>query len=289
MGEVQWIKFYIDMFDKRKIKKLRRLPAGNDLLLIWVMLLAMAGKCNAGGHIYITPTVPFQEDDLADELDFDVNTIRLALQAFSELGMISLSDNGFIYISNWEKYQSADKLAELRAKDRERKRLKRAEAKALLDVSEDVRGQSAERPLIEEDKEVEEDEEKEFHSFNHSYAHEENILENLQNNRDEAALEEYVADQVAKAGFDDPKYDAIYEEEVRESLRRKYWGGEIGQNVVLMSNAQFSDLCDRLSIDELDKYMAIVAECELSGKKYKKKTHYQAILDMAAKDRRIKK
>ena len=289
MGEVQWIKFYIDMFDKRKIKKLRRLPAGNDLLLIWVMLLAMAGKCNAGGHIYITPTVPFQEDDLADELDFDVNTIRLALQAFSELGMISLSENGFIYISNWEKYQSADKLAELRAKDRERKRLKRAEAKALLDVSEDVRGLSAERPLIEEDKEEDEDEEKELHSFNHSYAHEENILENLQNNRDEAALEEYVADQVAKAGFDDPKYDAIYEEEVRESLRRKYWGGEIGQNVVLMSNAQFSDLCDRLSIDELDKYMAIVAECELSGKKYKKKTHYQAILDMAAKDRRIKK
>ena len=54
MCEVQWIKLYIDMFDKRKIKKVRRLPAGNDLLLIWIMLLAMAGKCNAGGHIFIT-------------------------------------------------------------------------------------------------------------------------------------------------------------------------------------------------------------------------------------------
>ncbi len=289
MGEVQWIKFYIDMFDKRKIKKLRRLPAGNDLLLIWVMLLAMAGKCNAGGHIYITPTVPFQEDDLADELDFDVNTIRLALQAFSELGMISLSDDGFIYISNWEKYQSADKLAELRAKDRERKRLKRAEAKALLDVSEDVRGLSADCPHIEEDKEEEEDEEKEFHSFNRSNAHEENILENLQNNRDEAALEEYVRETVTKGGFDDPDDEAVYEKEVRDSLRRQYFDGELGRGVVLMSDAQFGDLCKRLDLAELDKYMQIVAECELSGKKYKKKTHYQAILDMAAKDRRIKK
>ena len=291
MGEVQWIKFYIDIFDKRKIKKLRRLPAGNDLLLIWVMLLAMAGKCNAGGHIYITPTVPFQEDDLADELDFDVNTIRLALQAFSELGMISLSDDGFIYISNWEKYQSADKLAEIREQTRKRveayRERKRLEGATVTECNVTRNATVTECNAIEEDKEEEEDEE--LHSFNHSYAHEENILENLQNNRDEAALEEYVADQVAKAGFDDPKYDAIYEEEVRESLRRKYWGGEIGQNVVLMSNAQFSDLCDRLSIDELDKYMAIVAECELSGKKYKKKTHYQAILDMAAKDRRIKK
>ena len=61
MGEVQWIKIYIDMFDKRKIKKVRRLPAGNDLLLIWIMLLAMAGKCNAGGMIYITENVPFTE------------------------------------------------------------------------------------------------------------------------------------------------------------------------------------------------------------------------------------
>lgn len=60
MGEVQWIKIYIDMFDKRKIKKVRRLPAGNDLLLIWIMLLAMAGKCNAGGITELKRQVEFE-------------------------------------------------------------------------------------------------------------------------------------------------------------------------------------------------------------------------------------
>lgn len=56
-----------------------------------------------------------------------------------------------------------------------------------------------------------------------------------------------------------------------------------------MSEEQFHDLLDKLSLDELHKYFAIVVECEKSGKSYKKKSHYQAILDMAAKDRRISK
>ena len=56
-----------------------------------------------------------------------------------------------------------------------------------------------------------------------------------------------------------------------------------------MSDEQFYDLCDRLTMDEPDKYFSIIVDCEKSGKRYKKKTHYQAILDMAAKDREIGK
>ena len=165
MAEVQWIKIYIDMFDKRKIKKLRRLPAGNELLLIWIMLLATAGKCNAGGMIYITENVPFTEEDLADELDFEIGTIKLALKAFEELDMITTTGEGYISIMNWEEYQNVDKLEELRAKDRERKRLKRAEAKALLGSSQNVHGHSTDCPYIEEEieEEKEEEEDKEYH------------------------------------------------------------------------------------------------------------------------------
>lgn len=75
---------------------------------------------------------------------------------------------------------------------------------------------------------------------------------------------------------------------MREEAKLKLLGGSLGQNVVLLSDEQFEDLCDNLSLDELNKYIGIVAECELSGKKFKKKSHYQAILDMVAKDRKIK-
>ena len=241
MGEVQWIKLYIDMFDKRKIKKLRRLPAGNELLIIWIMLLATAGKCNAGGMIYITESVPFTEDDLADELDFDVNTIRLALKAFQELDMIAQSDDGFISIIGWEEHQNIDKLAEIR--EQTRKRVAKCRENKRLNASNDDGNVTVTlRNAIEE--EEEKDKEKELHSIIHSM-------------RDEAQL--------------------------------KLLGGTLGQNVVLLSDEQFDDLCDKLSMDELHKYISIIVECEKNGKRYKKKSHYQAILDMVAKDRKVKK
>jgi predicted phage replisome organizer len=64
-------------------------------------------------------------------------------------------------------------------------------------------------------------------------------------------------------------------------------GGSLGKGVVMLSEEQMDDLLDKLSLDEFNKYVSIVADCELKGKRYKKKSHYQAILDMAAKDRKV--
>ena len=75
----------------------------------------------------------------------------------------------------------------------------------------------------------------------------------------------------------------------REEAKLKYLGGTLGKGVVMLSDEQIDDLLDKLSIEEFNKYVAIVADCELNGKPYKKKTHYQAILEMANKDRRVKK
>lgn len=72
------------------------------------------------------------------------------------------------------------------------------------------------------------------------------------------------------------------------SHERKLLGGELGRNVVLLSDAQMEDLLDKLSLEEFNHYVSVVADNELAGKHYTKKTHYQAILDMAAKDRKLK-
>ena len=39
--------------------------------------------------------------------------------------------------------------------------------------------------------------------------------------------------------------------------------------------------------EEFNHYVSVVAECILKGKPFRKKTHYQAILDMAAADRKL--
>ena len=68
---------------------------------------------------------------------------------------------------------------------------------------------------------------------------------------------------------------------------REYLGG-IGKGVVFLNEDQIGDLIDKLGIQEFDYYVGIVADCELKGKSFRKKTHYQAIIDMAMKDRKIK-
>ena len=80
---------------------------------------------------------------------------------------------------------------------------------------------------------------------------------------------------------------ACEEESVYDS-QRTMLGGTLGQGVVFISEEQMADLLDKLSLDEFEKYVAIVRDCELNGKPFKKKTHYQAILDMAMKDRKVR-
>ena len=267
MSEVKWVKITTDMFDNRKIKHLRRLPDGNCLALIWIMLLTAAGRCNAGGRIFLTESIPYTAEMLAAEFDFSEALVAEALRIFEQLNMIR-TENGFLQIAGWEEYQNTDRLAEIREYNRlakQRSRAKKSQNTAVNDVS--MTGQRCHGT----EEEGEEDKEKEFHSFYHSAPPEEEI---------------FIEKKVAEAGFEG-KDAEIYRAELRENIRLKYLGGELGQDVVLMSGEQFDDLCSKLSLDELEKYFAIVAECEKNGKRYKRKSHYQAILDMASRDRHI--
>lgn len=130
MAEVKWIKITTDMFDNRKIKHLRKMPEGNNIVLIWVMLLTMAGRCNASGMIFLTENIPYTTKMLADELDFDENTIVLALKVLSEFGMIVYDDNCFS-ISNWEEHQNIDGMERIREQNRIRKQKQREREKML--------------------------------------------------------------------------------------------------------------------------------------------------------------
>ena len=270
MAEVKWVKLTTDMFDNRKIKHLRRLPEGNNIVLIWVMLLTMAGRCNSGGMIFLTENIPYTPKMLADELDFEENTVLLALDALEKLDMI-VTENGVFTIAGWEEYQNIEGMEKIREQNRLRKQKQRENQKLLEGMSRDCHVTVTECHAIEEEKE--EDKEKEYHSFIHSIASEE---------------EAFIQKRIEEAGFEGRDAD-IYREELKDKLRLKYMTGTLGQGVVLMSDEQFGDLCDKLTVDELDKYFSIVVECEKNGKRYKKKSHYQAILDMAAKDRRVSK
>ena len=135
MADVSWIKIMVDMFDNPKIKYIRKLPEGNNIVLIWAMLLTMAGKCNAGGMIFLTENIPYDETMLANELDFEVNTVRLRLEALEKLNMISRAPG--LFINNWGEYQNLDGMERIKEQQRLRSQRYRDKQKALKQPSYD--------------------------------------------------------------------------------------------------------------------------------------------------------
>ncbi len=148
MSDVKWIKITTDMFDNRKIRHLRKLPEGNSIVLIWVMLLAMAGKCNDHGKIYLTENIPYTPKMLADELDFEENTVQLALQALEQLDMIVL-DDGYFSITGWEEHQNIEGMDRIREQNRIRKQRQREKERLIAES----RVMSRDSHATEEDKE----------------------------------------------------------------------------------------------------------------------------------------
>ena len=130
MAEVKWVKITTDMFDNRKIKHLRKLPEGNSIVLIWVMLLTMAGRCNAGGMIFLTENIPYTPKMLADELGFEENTVRLALGMLEQFSMIQTNE-GYFTISGWNEYQNIEGMDKIREQNRLRKAAQRAKQKQM--------------------------------------------------------------------------------------------------------------------------------------------------------------
>ena len=131
MADVKWIKLTTDMFDNRKIKHLRKLPEGNSIVLIWVMLLTMAGRCNANGMIYLTENIPYTTKMLADELGFEENIVKLALEALAQFEMI-VTDSNYLFVSGWQEHQNIEGMEKIREQTRQRVAKHREKQKFLI-------------------------------------------------------------------------------------------------------------------------------------------------------------
>ena len=117
MSDIYWIKITTNIFDDEKIRLIETLPDSDMILIIWLKLLTLAGKCNDCGLVYVTRDIPYNEEMLATIMRRPINTIRLALNEFEKLGMIRYV-NGHLALVNWEKHQNVDKLELVREQAR---------------------------------------------------------------------------------------------------------------------------------------------------------------------------
>ena len=262
MADVKWIKITTDIFDDEKILLIEGLPDAYAIITVWFKLLCLAGKQNNNG-VFMMGRIPYTNQMLATIFRMKETTVTMALEVFSNYGMVEIVE-GVITIPNWKKHQNLDAYEKKKERDRLYQAERRAAQRALIEKSSDT---SSDIASLEEEREEDEEkeEEKEIHSI---------ILAKKANEENEFSTGLFTG----LSTFVDK----------REDQKRKLLGGELGKGVVLLSDEQIDALLDKLSIEEFDHYVGVVADCVLKGKPFKKKTHYQAILDMAIADRKTK-
>ncbi len=124
MSELKWIKIVTDIFDNRKIKVIESLPNGDSILVIWLKILCLAGKCNSNGNLMITENIPYTLDMMVNEFQRPINTIKLALATFIKFDMIEVFED--IYsVAGWNKYQNIESMDKIREQNRLRKQSQR--------------------------------------------------------------------------------------------------------------------------------------------------------------------
>lgn len=160
---IDWVKLATDTFEDEKVLLIGAMPDGDTMVVLWVRLICMAGKVNAGGVVRLAEGVPFTDETLATVLHRPISTVRLAIDTFEKLGMVHLDEQG-IWLTNWDKYQNVDGMDRIRElarvrKQRQRARMIAASSTALAlppsmsrDPSRDIT-QQREREDTEQDKE----------------------------------------------------------------------------------------------------------------------------------------
>lgn len=247
-----WLKLRRDFFKRHDIRIIEEMPNGKDYVLFYLKLLLES--IDHEGSLRFSDTIPYNEQMISVITNTNIDIVRSAMKVFEGLNLIEIFDDQTIYMGEVEKMIGSE------SESAKRVRKFRENQKALLCNGDVTKSNTEIEKEIKKDidKDIETDRE-----IENSFAqpiHKENDFLN---------------------GFST-------ELSTVEDTKRKMLCGELGKGVVFLSQTQIDDLLDRLSLEEFDHYVGVVADCELSGKPFKKKTHYQAILDMAATDRRIK-
>ncbi len=106
MRERKYVKFRVDMFEDTKFKMIDRMPERDVIFYIWTRIVALTGKVNLEGSLYISKNIPYTIETLAIEFNRDVDQVQLALDTFIKLEMVEVSKDNIYKVKNFAKHQN---------------------------------------------------------------------------------------------------------------------------------------------------------------------------------------
>ncbi|OOM81122.1 phage replisome organizer N-terminal domain-containing protein [Clostridium sp. BL-8] len=119
MRERKYIKFRTDMYEDTKFKIIDTKPNRDLIHYAWTRLVALAGKVNQEGDLYMSRNIPYTVETLAIEFNREADQVRSALEVFIELEMVELTEANVYRVVNFAKHQNIKKAEKNKAKSEE--------------------------------------------------------------------------------------------------------------------------------------------------------------------------
>lgn len=109
MKSMKNVKISVNMFDDTKLKIIDTKPERDLIHYIWFRMVALAGKVNRDGELYLSKNIPFTPETLAIEFNRGTYQINTALDTLIELEMVEIVDGDVYKVKNFSKHQNGNK------------------------------------------------------------------------------------------------------------------------------------------------------------------------------------
>jgi predicted phage replisome organizer len=101
MNKRYWLKLNEHFFDDDKIVWLESQRNGEKYVLVWVKILLKCLKNRDEdniGFLRFTDKLPYTDELLSKAISVDIDTLRVAMKYFDDLGMVERLDDGTLYV-----------------------------------------------------------------------------------------------------------------------------------------------------------------------------------------------
>lgn len=96
-----WLKLKRDFFKRHDIRIIESMPNGKDYILFYLKLLCES--VDHDGNLRFSEQIPYNEEMLSTITNTNVDIVRIAINVFSQLGMMEVLDDGTFFMAEVQK------------------------------------------------------------------------------------------------------------------------------------------------------------------------------------------
>ncbi|MEW9124866.1 MAG: phage replisome organizer N-terminal domain-containing protein [Thermotaleaceae bacterium] len=91
-----WLKLNESFFEREEIKVIENMPKGKDYIIFYMKLLLKSIKTE--GKLLFRDIIPYTPEMLSSITNTDIDTVRVAIDLFTKLGLMEIWDDGTLFM-----------------------------------------------------------------------------------------------------------------------------------------------------------------------------------------------